>query len=403
MALINDLRNKKITKTYSKKNNDIFDEYLNKTLSREQLTGVMDMIEYPEIHQPLMKNMDSLLKQPNFDDEMKTKFSVFLNVLPESKKTNKAIATLNKSLETDDDLVGKLSIKDREKKPSALERMRNRIKSTYEDISTRVDMAKDKFKASVIDSKNRVVNKVTDTTDKGKQKLKNTVDNVNVVRGMITDGAKSKANDAKMAVKPAVDMLVDRLRDKANNIKYEYQVRKLSIKNSQNLKSALEKGMNIDDIADGIDYVDLPEVRYGMMENAEAILNHPDMTTELANTFKANIESYLDDTPNNSAKKAFINAFNKDREFPADNRQKEVPEVKQESKDVITKENEEPIIPAKAPKETDVPKETVMQDIEMEHLDELSFEGLADLMPPENISLDGLDDIMPPDDIYSLT
>ena len=52
MALINDLRNKKITKTYSKKNNDIFDEYLNKTLSREQLTGVMDMIEYPEIHQP---------------------------------------------------------------------------------------------------------------------------------------------------------------------------------------------------------------------------------------------------------------------------------------------------------------------------------------------------------------
>ena len=58
MALINDLRNKKITKAYSKKNNDIFDEYLNKTLSREQLTGVMDMIEYPEIHQPECASTD---------------------------------------------------------------------------------------------------------------------------------------------------------------------------------------------------------------------------------------------------------------------------------------------------------------------------------------------------------
>ena len=70
MSYISDLRESRKVKAYSKKNDKIFNEYLQTELSPEELSGVMGMIDHPEIYSPLMNNVDLLLTQPNFNEEM---------------------------------------------------------------------------------------------------------------------------------------------------------------------------------------------------------------------------------------------------------------------------------------------------------------------------------------------
>lgn len=307
MSFISDIRAKRQVRTYSKENEDIFRDYLSKPLARDDLQNLVGMLSHPEIHQPLMKHMDDLLKQPNFDNRLKEQFTDRLQKLPHSAQRDAALDRLVPTVEATDALSDKLrTIKPANKKPSLQERLQQRIQDTYTAINAQVQRAQDRVNDVKDTAKNRLAEK--------RDNLVGKADKMKAIGHHHIDAHERFTNSTfkiRNTVMPAFDMLKERVTKKFNDFRDEYHSRKLTYQNDNNLRGALAKGLDTKTLADGIDSMQMPEIRYPMVHNADAILRQKAMTPKLADDFfnaSLNYVASLDEK--NPLREKFQQAFN---------------------------------------------------------------------------------------------
>ena len=308
MSFISDIRAKRQVRAYSNKNEDIIQRYLSKPLARDDLQNIVGMLSHPEIHQPLMKHMDDLLKQPNFDNSLKEQFADRLQKLPQSSQRDAALDRLTTAFEATGSLSDKLRmIKPEDKKPSLQERIRQRIQDTYTAINAQVQRAQDRVNDAKDAAKNRLAEKrdgIVDKVDKMKATGRHRIDDT---RERVTNSVFKMQS----TVMPAFDMLRDRITKKFDDFRDEYHSRKLTYQNDNNLRAALAKGLDAETLADGIDSMQLPEIRYPMVHNADAILRQKSMTPKLADDFfNAALDYVASLDKKNPLREKFQQAFN---------------------------------------------------------------------------------------------
>jgi len=308
MSFISDIRAKRQVRAYSNKNEDIIQRYLSKPLARDDLQNIVGMLSHPEIHQPLMKHMDDLLKQPNFDNSLKEQFADRLQKLPRSSQRDAALDRLTTAFEATGSLSDKLRmIKPEDKKPSLQERIRQRIQDTYTAINAQVQRAQDRVNDAKDAAKNRLAEKrdgIVDKVDKMKATGRHRIDDA---RERVTNSVFKMQS----TVMPAFDMLRDRITKKFDDFRDEYHSRKLTYQNDNNLRAALAKGLDAETLADGIDGMQLPEIRYPMVHNADAILRQKSMTPKLADDFfNAALDYVASLDKKNPLREKFQQAFN---------------------------------------------------------------------------------------------
>ena len=308
MSFISDIRAKRQVRAYSNKNEDIIQRYLSKPLARDDLQNIVGMLSHPEIHQPLMKHMDDLLKQPNFDNSLKEQFADRLQKLPRSSQRDAALDRLTTAFEATGSLSDKLrTIKPEDKKPSLQERIRQRIQDTYTAINAQVQRAQDRVNNAKDTAKNRLAEKRDNIVGK--------VDKMKAFGRHRIDDARERVTNSvfkmQSTVMPAFDMLKERVTKKFNNFRDEYHSRKLTYQNDNNLRAALAKGLDAETLADGIDSMQLPEIRYPMVHNADAILRQKSMTPKLADDFfNAALDYVASLDKKNPLREKFQQAFN---------------------------------------------------------------------------------------------
>lgn len=308
MSFISDIRAKRQVRVYSKENDDIFQSYLSKPLARDDLQNIVGMLSHPEIHKPLMKHMDDLLKQPNFDNRLKEQFADRLQKLPRSAQRDAALDLLAPTVEATGALSDKLrTIKSEDKRPSLQERIQQRIQDTYTAINAQVQRAQDRVNDVKDTAKNRLAEKRDDIVGK--------VDNIKAIGRHHIDDARERVTNSvfkmQSTVMPAFDMLKERVTKKFNDFRDEYHSRKLTYQNDNNLRMALASGLDAETLADGIDSMQMPEIRYPMVHNADAILRQKAMTPKLADDFFSAALDYvasLDEK--NPLREKFQQAFN---------------------------------------------------------------------------------------------
>ena len=308
MSFISDIRAKRQVRAYSNKNEDIIQRYLSKPLARDDLQNIVGLLSHPEIHQPLMKHMDDLLKQPNFDDSLKEQFADRLQKLPQSSQRDAALDRLTTAFEATGSLSDKLRmIKPEDKKPSLQECIRQRIQDTYTAINAQVKRAQDRVNNAKDTAKNRLAEKrdgIVDKVDKMKATGRHRIDDA---RERVTNSVFKMQS----TVMPAFDMLRDRITKKFDDFRDEYHSRKLTYQNDNNLRAALAKGLDSETSADGIDGMQLPEIRYPMVHNADAILRQKSMTPKLADDFfNAALDYVASLDKKNPLREKFQQAFN---------------------------------------------------------------------------------------------
>lgn len=308
MSFISDIRAKRQVRVYSNKNEDIIQRYLSKPLARDDLQNIVGMLSHPEIHQPLMKHVDDLLKQPNFDNSLKEQFADRLQKLPRSSQRDAALDRLTTAVEATGSLSDKLrTIKPEDKKPSLQERIRQRIQDTYTAINAQVQRAQDRVNNAKDTAKNRLAEKRDNIVGK--------VDKMKAFGRHRIDDARERVTNSvfkmQSTVMPAFDMLKERVTKKFNDFRDEYHSRKLTYQNDNNLRAALAKGLDAETLADGIDSMQLPEIRYPMVHNADAILRQKSMTPKLADDFfNAALDYVASLDKKNPLREKFQQAFN---------------------------------------------------------------------------------------------
>lgn len=308
MSFISDIRAKRQVRAYSNKNEDIIQRYLSKPLARDDLQNIVGMLSHPEIHQPLMKHMDDLLKQPNFDNGLKEQFADRLQKLPRSSQRDAALDRLTTAFEATGSLSDKLrTIKPEDKKPSLQERIQQRIRDTYTAINAQVQRAQDRVNNAKDTAKNRLAEKRDNIVGK--------VDKMKAFGRHRIDDARERVTNSvfkmQSTVMPAFDMLKERVTKKFNNFRDEYHSRKLTYQNDNNLRAALAKGLDAETLADGIDSMQMPEIRYPMVHNADAILRQKSMTPKLADDFfNAALDYVASLDKKNPLREKFQQAFN---------------------------------------------------------------------------------------------
>lgn len=372
MALKLDLQNKYKTKSYSKKNNAVFGDYLKTNLQKDELQKVMTMIHHPEIHQPLIKNIDALLGQSNFTPDMRAQLIDQIHQLPDSKLNAQALTKLNTN-SPKSSLLSDLNINIPDKKLSLKEQLQNKIRLSYNIINENINVAKQKMIVPLVNTRDKVSQSITTNKSKIIDKIQSVKQSVGNRKNKITD-----------TITPAIDIIMDNAKSRLDDLREEYHVRKLTRVNDRNLTTALQSGISADQISDGIKSLDYPEIRYGMIHNADELLKQKSMTLDLALDLYSAAEPYLNDMPNNNLKKSFIQAF----DTYSKNHATELSEaldgnldnLNTQTKTDKTTETEKPVETAKPVEtdkttETEKPVETEYKDFKQAHLSEYTATG----------------------------
>lgn len=284
MSFISNLRNTRKIKSYSKQNDDVFAAYLKTDLSEDQLQGVIDIIDHPEIYKPLITHVSDLVKQPNFNSDMKNTFMNKLESLKSDKDVDAAISVVKAS---DNELLDKLNVHNVTPKLTMRERISAKIKSTYDDIA---DSARTRY--------TKTATKVSEFTNKVGDRIDNIMDKVD-----------EKVDAVGNATKPAVDMAVDRVKHRYAEFRDEYRVRKVTLENNTNLSKALDNGMTAEKVAAGFEFMDVPEIQYGMINNVDKILALPDMTDDIVSDYYFAAAEQVEKMPNNKLRQKFESTF----------------------------------------------------------------------------------------------
>lgn len=318
MSIVSNLQDKYKTKKYSKQNDNVFADYLKTHLQEDELQKVMNVINHPEIHRPLMKNIDALMSQPNFTPDMQKQFANQIQQMPESKLGNQVLEKLNTSNQDTSSLLSNLNINRPTKKPSLRERLQNKIRETYDVINENMEAAKKKVTIPLIHTRDKVSQSITDKKNKFVQSIIDKKDKVNQSITNIKDSITDQKNKVTDSITPVVDMIIDRAQNRLSDLREEYHVRQLTRTNDRNLTDALKDGVTSDQISEGISSLDYPEIRYGMLHNADGILKQKSMTLDLALDFYDNAQPYIDELPNNDLKVSFMQAFDDYSKLHAD-------------------------------------------------------------------------------------
>ena len=318
MSFISNVRNRMRQNVYIKQNDAVFNDYLKNDLSRDDLENVMGMMSHSEVHIPLMNHADALLRQTNFDSELRKQFVESLNKLPANELRDEVIAKA--SIEDDtlssNSLSSNLNVVDRTPKESLTDKLKQRIKDTYNAISK--ESLETKLKQRIHDTYNAISERVEARTDKMKAPFikarDKTIAAYQKTTTALTDSGRAAYN--KMAdsgrnvynnAAPVVDMISDRARDRLLRVKDEFRTRKLTYQNDANFAKALSNGVSFETLNEGLNNFEYPEIRYALMNNAESMFKQDAMTPELAANLYLAAEPYLD---NNKLSNKFIEAFN---------------------------------------------------------------------------------------------
>ena len=284
MSFISNIRNRRQQNVYAKQNDDVFNDYLKNNLSRDDLENVMGMMSHPEVYTPLMHHADALLRQANFDSELRKQFVESLNKLPANELRDEVIA---KASTEDSTLSSNLNVVEKTEKESLTTKLKQRINDTYNAISERVDARTDKMKAPFVKARDKTIAAYHKTTT------------------ALTDSGRNVYNNAA----PVVDMISERARNQLSRVQDEFRTRKLTYQNDANFAKALAKGVSFEALNEGLNNFEYPEIRYAMMNNADAMFNQKTMTPRLAMNIYLAAEPYLDN--NNKLSNKFIEAFDK--------------------------------------------------------------------------------------------
>ena len=283
MSFISNIRNRR-QNVYAKQNDDVFNDYLKNNLSRDDLENVMGMMSHPEVYTPLMNHADALLRQANFDSELRKQFVESLNKLPANELRDEVIA---KASTEDSTLSSNLNVVEKTEKELFRTKLKQRINDTYSAISDRVETRTDKMKAPFIKARDKTIASYHKTTT------------------ALSDSGRNVYNNAA----PIVDMISEHARNKLSRVQDEFRTRKLTYQNDANFAKALAKGVSFEALNEGLNNFEYPEIRYAMMNNADSMFNQKTMTPRLAMNIYLAAEPYLDD--NNKLSNKFIEAFDK--------------------------------------------------------------------------------------------
>lgn len=285
MSFISNVRNRRQQQLYIKQNDSVFNDYLKNNLGRDDLESVIDMMAHPEVHAPLLNHADALLRQDNFDNELRTKFVESLNKLPPNKLRDEVIAKAsidNNSLSANLNVAKKVD--DVDEIPFK-GRIKQRIKDSYTAISERLEARTDKMKAPYIKARERIINGYTR------------------VVGNVSESGRTLYNNTA----PVVDMISERARNQLSRVQDEFRTRKLTYQNDANFAKALSDGISVEALNEGLNNFEYPEIRYALMNNAQMMFEQKAMTPELATSIYLAAEPYLND---NKLSSKFIDAFN---------------------------------------------------------------------------------------------
>lgn len=285
MSFISNIRNRRQQNTYAKQNDAVFNDYLKNNLSRDDLENVMGMMSHPEVYTPLMNHADALLRQANFDSELRKQFVESLNKLPANELRDEVVAKVSTE---DSTLSSNLNVVDKTEKELFRTRLKQRINDTYSAISDRVEARTDKIKAPFIRARDNAITSYHKTTT------------------ALSDSGRNVYNNAA----PVVDMISEHARNKLSRVQDEFRTRKLTYQNDANFAKALAKGVSFEALNEGLNNFEYPEIRYAMMNNADSMFNQKTMTPRLAMNIYLAAEPYLDNNNSRLASK-FIEAFDK--------------------------------------------------------------------------------------------
>lgn len=303
MGFISEVRKNRRTKKAIQNNDEVFQNYLTQPLEQDQLQGIVDMIEHAEVNRPLMNHVDKLVAQTNLTDKMKEQIANHFETLPASPERDYALDTL------DDNKTMLQSLEVIDEQVPFRDKIKSKIKNTYDAINERVDYASklmtDKtsaLKSQIADKKDTTVDTLSSHKDALAHKFDETKTNV-----------ADKYSETKSAIRsrlfPAVDMIKDRAKNKLLEWKNEYRTRKLTYENDQNLKEVLKSGLSEETFNDGLNAMSITEVRFPMVNNADAIFKQEFMTPTLANEFFDSAQEYLDTLPNDDLRNKFNHAY----------------------------------------------------------------------------------------------
>ena len=229
--------------------------------------------------------VDELLRQANFDSELRKQFVESLNKLPANELRDEVIA---KASTEDSTLSNNLNVVDKTEKELFGTKLKQRINDTYSAISDRVEARTDKIKAPFIRARDNAITSYHKTTT------------------ALSDSGRNVYNNAA----PVVDMISEHARNKLSRVQDEFRTRKLTYQNDANFAKALAKGVSFEVLNEGLNNFEYPEIRYAMMNNAESMFNQKTMTPRLAMNIYLAAEPYLDNNNSRLASK-FIEAFDK--------------------------------------------------------------------------------------------
>ena len=362
MSFISNIRNRGQQNIYAKQNDDVFNDYLKNNLSRDDLENVMGMMSHPEVYTPLMHHADELLRQANFDSELRKQFVESLNKLPANELRDEVIA---KASTEDSTLSSNLNVVDKTEKELFRTKLKQRINDTYSAISDRVETRTDKMKAPFIKARDKTIASYHKTTT------------------ALSDSGRNVYNNAA----PIVDMISEHARNKLSRVQDEFRTRKLTYQNDANFAKALAKGVSFEALNEGLNNFEYPEIRYAMMNNAESMFNQKTMTPRLAMNIYLAAEPYID---NNKLSNKFIEAF--DRYAVSDDLPKEtVDEIK-------------PVEEIKSVEESDIKEATLtgftdngetQWGIGDQSISENEF--VDELMDQYDVEMQNADVVLPPD------
>lgn len=258
MGLLQDLRNARNERTKVERNTETIGRELNRDLSKDDLLDMINLMDAPEVHNPLFVHAEAFGRQPEMDDVLRMKFRLRAADILGRENHDRLSDVMNRfgraemnEEDTQDNrrLVDKLLLTGRDDEPYFVDKVTDRIRQTRQDINDRVEYQKQKIKGRSKEFSQSVERRVRPFVDVAHDS----------VRGII-QGVKTRVQ----------------------SFKDDYRTRQRSIENAQNWEAALDKGVSADQIKGVIDHADFPEVRYGVMKHASKLFEQDSMTPELA-------------------------------------------------------------------------------------------------------------------------
>lgn len=288
-----------------------------KTMATDDIEFVINHLNYPEINRPATKYMDNLLEQPNLTQDLK---DTLIKNLDESKNTRLLSSPANqRRIQKAQDAVmaSNGALKDRvsllEPKESFADRFKKRVESTKVMLKDRIETAGAYIKASgqmvrdfAAQQYQRVSGKAASAAQATRQKASDVAQgardkaagarDVALGAGLVAaDFAIRQKDRVRNNVKPAFDMLKDRVTNWGNRISDEYRTRKLVTTNEQRLSRALKEGKFDEKMFnDQVDMLKNPEAYKPVFNHLDEILKSPIVTKDMADKlFDASVETMI--------------------------------------------------------------------------------------------------------------